>query len=401
MAYKQKPGRGDGPKTGAGVESITSSIQGTNPFSEAVAKSKNGFGKITAQKVGDAFKDEMAYRNASIEEKASFDMASKSNSLVGGTLKDAQASYSFGKGSAKASESSAETMILKQNENQLPGGKGFKGSKGEQNLTIYPNTKPNNNKGAVTESGTSSDAINNAKSYSISNTPGNLGKLQTLSTGKTNVSGKTVSSSVISDSFGAIDAFNQQMGGKQNQSKVGRDYTYGTDAGSDKRSNTFTGATDPTNNADRQATITKEVKESGKRGVLKSQHIYSSGQGNGPELLQKGMTQNLIGMAKNAGVGSGQRGEAAFNELNKIVSRNTPKESNAGYESTFNQKYEYPTDVSYMKGGGESYSGPVKGKAYFSPASTMAQNIMASKAADARMNFSEYNAKRKANLGLK
>jgi hypothetical protein len=394
MAYKQKPGRGDGPKTGAGVEQITSTIAGSNGFTKpADLPSKSGI------KAPDVIKDEAKnrsdYNKASVEDRFLYNSAmAKGNAKV-----SAGNSALYGEGSAKASSTSAETMILKQNENQLPGGKGFKGSKGEQNLTIYPNTKPNNNKGAVTESGTSSDAINNAKSYSISNTPGNLGKLQTLSTGKTNVGGKTVSSSVISESFGAIDAFNQQMGGKQNQSKVGRDYTYGTDAGSDKRSNTFTGATDPTNNADRQATITKEVKESGKRGVLKSQHIYSSGQGNGPELLQKGMTQNLISMAKNAGVGSGQRGEAAFNELNKIVSRNTPKESNAGYESTFSQKYEYPTDVSYMKGGGESYSGPVKGKAYFSPASTMAQNRATSAGADLNQTISQFLGKEKSKFG--
>jgi hypothetical protein len=395
MAYKQKPGRGDGPKTGAGVESITSSIQGTNPFSEAVAQSKTGFGKITAPKAGDTVKDDMAYKNASFEDRASFDGSIKSNGLVGGTLKDAQASYSFGKGSAKASESSAEAMTLKQNESQLPGGKGFKGA--TSGGSIMPNMKPDSPDGTVKENRNS--VLPNFKmgvSYnSYNKSPGNLGKLETLATKETYDNGKfSKMDNVIKESFGAADKFNQEMGGKKNMSRVGRDM--GAGLASDDRPNTFKGATDPTRNAQLEKNITAQTIEAGKRD-LGRQFIYRDGQGNGPALLQRGDTAGLMDMAKRAG----EKGEAAMGTLNKIVRGQKPYVESGGYESTYKQKYEYPTDVAYSPDGADKYSGLTKGKTYMSPESTMNQNIMASKAADAKMNFSQYNAKRKANLGLK
>jgi hypothetical protein len=396
MAYKQKPGRGDGPKTGAGVESITSSIQGTNPFSEAVAKSKTGFGKITAPKVGATVKDEMAYKNASFEDRASFDRASKSNSLVGGTLKDAQASYSFGKGSAKASESSAEAMTLKQNENQLPGGKGFKGATSFG--SIMPNMKPDSPDGTVKEYRKSAiPSFKMGVSYNSSNkSPGNLGKLETLATKETYDNGKLLKmDNVIKESFGAADKFNEAMGGTQNPARASRDLGYGRST--DDRKNVFKGATDPSGNAKIDRQITKEIKRSAESGNLRNQPIYAQYQpGNGSYHLKEGNLENLIGIAN----ASGQRGESAMTELTKIVNRNKPRAEQGGFESTYKQKYEYPTDVTY-DASSDKYSGPTKGKTYMSPESTMNQNIMTSKAADAKMNFSQYNAKRKANLGLK
>ena len=404
MAYKQNPGRGDQPKTGAGVEGITSSIQGTNPFSSMVEQSKTSFGKIKAPKVGDAVKNELAYMNASAEERYSFDRASKSNSLVGGTLKDPKESYLYGKGSAKASESSAEAMTLKQNENQLPGGKGFKGS--TDYTSIFPDFKPNEPGGKLREYSKSpkGEVIPNWKmgvSYNSSfKSPGNLGKLETLATKEAYDNGKLLKmENVIKESFGAADKFNQAMGGTQNPLKASRDL--GEGLATDDRKNVFKGATDPSNNEHIGVNITNQVIEAGRRGTLGRQFIYRDGQGNGPALLQRGDTYGLMGMAKRAGTGAGQNGEVAMQELNKIVNRNKPYAKEGGFESTYKQKHEYPTDKTYSPDGADTYSGPVKGKTYMSPESTMNQNIMASKAADAKMNFSQYNAKRRADLGLK
>ena len=387
MAYKQNPGRGDQPKTGAGVEGITNSIQ-----------------KGIGYKFGSAVKNELAYMNASAEEKSSFNRASASSSNVGGTKSNPLESKLYGAGSAKASESSAEAMTLKQNENQLPGGKGFKGS--TDYTSIFPDFKPNEPGGKLREYSKSpkGEVIPNWKmgvSYNSSfKSPGNLGKLETLASKQTYKDGQDVKgSNVIKESFGAADKFNQAMGGTQNPLRSSRDL--GEGIATDDRKNVFKGATDPSKNEHIGRNITNQTIEAGRKGALGRQFIYQDGQGNGPALLQRGDTYGLMDMAKRAGTGTGQRGEVAMQELKQIVNRNKPYAKEGGFESTYQQKHEYPTDVAYDRNAADTYSGPVKGKTYMSPESTMNQNIMASKAADAKMNFSQYNAKRKANLGIK
>jgi hypothetical protein len=234
-------------------------------------------------------------------------------------------------------------------------------------------------------------------SYNSSFTsPGNLGKLETLATKETYDNGKPLKmDNVIKASFGAADKFNQAMGGTQNPDRASRDLGYGRST--DDRKNVFKGATDPSGNEKIDLQITKEIKRSAESGNLRNQPIYARYQpGNGSYHLEKGNIENLIGIASAAG----KKGESAMNELNTIVNRNKPRAEQGGFESTYKQKYEYPTDVTY-DASSDKYSGLAKGKTYMSPESTMNQNIMTSKAADAKMNFSQYNAKRKANLGIK
>ena len=404
MAYKQAHGRGNQAKTGHGMGPILQTIAGTKDFSE---KNPNAFKANPLPEMGlkvpNIAKDQAANAslraNSDVMDVARYDLAVKSNSPS--VKADLFASKAYGKGSANPADTSAETMTLKQNQGQLPGEKGFKGGTDRSGGAIFPGVKGNAALGEIPMENQGSGenyAGNKSKVYFKSDKPGNLGKLETLSTGHISGGGNSgtanTSQSVIGRSFGAADQFNQEMGGSMNKSKIGRDRTFGTSIGEDTRANTFKFATGVGNNKERQESIDRSVGYdlAGGQGTLAKQDIYNNAQGS--QAIKNKDTNTLVSMAKSAG----GRGEKALGYLQGSIEGNKPGNKNAGYESSYKQKYDYPTDetLDFKQGNkGTTYSGP-KGGGYFSPESTFAQNKATATAADANVGLKDFLTKGKS-----
>jgi hypothetical protein len=424
MAYQQSLGRSPLEKTGRGIAPLMQQVAGTKSFSE---KNPNAFKakelpemKLSVPNIAaNASADASLRANSDVMDVARYDLAVKSNSpSVKANLFESKA---YGKGSAKAGDTSAETMTLAQNQGQLPGEKGFKGGTDRSGTTIFPGVKGSSTSGEIPQSmqwnqgPDESYAGNTNKAYYKSDKPGAMGKLETLATGR--VGGGKVpqtSASVTSQSFGAVDKFNEVMGGSRNSAKIGRDTQGYSDAllGTKTRANTLEGSgasgslkgvnsLSDTEYQKKGIDASTSIDLSGGRGTLAKQSIYNNPQGEAA--VRSNDTATLYSMAKNAGTGEGQRGETAANYLEANIKGNTNTGPNkGGYESTYKQKYDYPTDVNYNNTknaqgetelGRNTYSGPKSGSGYFSPASTMAQNTAAATAADANVGLKDFLTK--------
>jgi hypothetical protein len=428
MAYQQSPGRSPLEKTGRGIAPLMQQVAGTKSFSE---KNPNAFKakelpemKLSVPNIAANASAESNLRaNSDQMDVARYDLAAKNNSSS--VKADLFASKAYGKGSAKAGDTSAETITLKQNQGQLPGEKGFKGGTSERGTAIFPTVKGDKVSGEIPKNmqwnqGPDEEyAGNTNKQYWKSDKPGALGKLETLGTGFTG-GGKTprTSDSVTNESFGAIDKFNEVMGGARNSTKIGRDtQSYGAGLLGDKtRANTLEGSSasgslrgvNPLSDADyqREAIDRSTSYDLSKgRGTLAREGIYNNPQGQ--EAVRSNDTATLYSMAKRAGTGEGERGQTAAGYLKRNIKLNTNSDPNkGGYESTYKQKYDYPTDVNYNNNtknaqgeteiGEKTYSGPKSGAGYFSPESTMAQNTAAATAADSNVGLKDYLTKGKS-----
>ena len=395
MAYKQNP-RGNFAKTGHGMAPLMQQVAGTeantSKFKDTFKKMGQNFSSnssIEPSTTGYFEEQELRRKNPGLA--ASYDMLSKSG-LMKANPTD---SVLYGKGSANPADTSAETMTLKANANQLPGGAGFAGATSADQKAIFPTIKPSDKSGRISSAQEfvpqrpraeqPNAAVNTADSYYFtSNKKGNLGKLETLNTKQYNDKSKQ---GIIGESFGAMDQFNQTMGGTANPSKVGRDRTYGTILGQDTRANVLTTASGPGRNADTQENLVNRVKAEGKNNFSK-QAIFNNPESQ--EALRTGDVDSLLNTAQQ----SGKAGETAANYIKGNMAAVTPKGTGAGYESTYKQKYDYPTEKQSGEFG-NTYSGN-KGGGYLSPASTLAQNVMAAKVADYNTSFRDFLTKGKS-----
>lgn len=421
MAYKQSFGRSPLEKTGRGMGPILQKIAGTdaqqkatpNFFSQKLEESKkysqapDFIGNIRKEEAADKELRANAAFSGDSEKIAQYDRLAKNNSLA--VKNDFGAATLYGKGSAKAGDTSAEVITLKQNQGQLPGEKGFTGGVDRQGTTIFPNIKGDKVTGQIPmESQMSGEtyAGNTSKTYYKSDKPGTLGKLETLASGRTGDKSK----SAIAESFGLMDQFNQTMGGKRNAARIGRD---------DKEyANYLLNVVEPPKEGEKIKERANVLSGSGTKAdtdysrrmmdlqtsrdkTLSFKKAKSFAGQEGQNALYKNDTERLVNLATKGG----KMDEDAIGYLQANIGKQadmTP--SKGGYESTYKQKYDYPTNIDFNRTknaqgeteiGRNTYSGP-KGGSYFSPKSTFAQNTAAAAAADSNIGLKDFLTKGKS-----
>ena len=431
MAYIQKPGGPIRQKTGHGIAPLMQKVAGTEAnqdqyksfFKEAGEKAaamsfpKTDFstkGYLDKQAADQKLRDPFGPDYLRAQE---YDKLVANNDL---SIKLSPENLKYAKGKAKAADTSAEVMTLKQNQGQLPGEKGFKGGTSERGTVIFPTVKGDKVSGEIPKNmqwnqGPDEEyAGNTNKQYWKSDKPGALGKLETLATGFTG-GGKTpkTSESVTTESFGYMDQFNQTMGGIQNPARVGRDKSEYANTlmaratGSDTIKQPANTLSDSGTRQDAEsAEKSMDWRTSGDKNLDFKKAKSFQGQ-SGQEALRNNDTATLLALAT-SGVKKDEDAigylQANIGKSANLDAKGNPIASKGGYESTTAQKYDYPTQINYSpkineKGENEgqynTYSGPNAGQAYFSPEMTMKQNEAVSNTADYNRSLKDFLTKGK------
>jgi hypothetical protein len=433
MAYIQKPGGPLRQKTGHGIAPLMQKVAGTQAnedkyksffkqAGERVSTAANPIQTVPtsqAEFVGSYNKKQAEEQKLRADNPLSameYDKAVKNNDI---SVKSSPENVGkYGKGTAKASDTSAQAMILNANTDQFPGGKGFKGGTNYNDTTIFPNVAGQKGSGEIPRSlqggqggyGTEADFAGNKSKYMTAPTqPGALGKLESLASGKVGNFNNPTSESVTKEVFGAIDAKNQRMGGTRNANTLGRDTnTYGNSLlafnSNDKatdyakpRPNTFmdTGTTEDFNKQKTAINNSTRIDLAGGRGTLAKQDIFNNPQG--VAAMNTNDTGGLLAISKSKGA----RGETATDILENNASLYTsdPKSKNAGgYETTYASKYEYPEMKSTSKlASGERVTTYQNkgGGGNFSPSVVAAENEMVSRTGDYNKSLKDYLTKGK------